>query len=100
MIFIYVPFLVCLPVLLVVGAVFVLVPGGFILVLAGAYYTALGALGLAAGAGVKPRQVIRGRQQQTARLSPTGTLPSRHSRPAAAAVTVESTSSTHDASER
>jgi hypothetical protein len=50
-ILIYAPILLCLPVLLLVGVVFVVVPGGFIVVLAGLYYAAAGftsLLGLAA----------------------------------------------------
>lgn len=38
----YAPILLCLPVLLVVGLVFVVIPGGFIVVLAGLYYGAAG----------------------------------------------------------
>jgi hypothetical protein len=41
-IFVYAPILLCLPVLLLVGVVFVVVPGGFIIVLAGLYYAAAG----------------------------------------------------------
>jgi hypothetical protein len=47
----YAPFLLFLPVLLVLGLVFVVVPGGFIVVLGGFYYAAMGfasLLGLAA----------------------------------------------------
>jgi hypothetical protein len=47
----YAPFLLFLPVLLLAGVVFVVVPGGFIIVLGGLYYTATwfaGLLGLAA----------------------------------------------------
>jgi hypothetical protein len=39
-ILIYAPTLLCLPVLLVVGLVFVVIPGGFIVVLGGLYYQA------------------------------------------------------------
>jgi hypothetical protein len=42
----YAPILLCLPVLLLVGIVFVVVPGGFIIVLAGLYYAAAGFNGL------------------------------------------------------
>jgi hypothetical protein len=38
----YAPILLCLPVLLLIGVVFVVVPGGFIVVLAGLYYAAAG----------------------------------------------------------
>jgi membrane protein implicated in regulation of membrane protease activity len=38
----YAPILLCLPVLLVVGLVFVVIPGGFIVVLGGLYYAAAG----------------------------------------------------------
>jgi hypothetical protein len=41
----YFPSLLSLPVLLVVGIVFVVVPGGFIVVFAGAYYAAMGVIG-------------------------------------------------------
>jgi energy-converting hydrogenase Eha subunit C len=47
----YAPILLCLPVLLVVGLIFVVVPGGFIIVLGALYYVAVGvagSLGLAA----------------------------------------------------
>jgi hypothetical protein len=40
----YAPLLLCLPVLLVVGLVFVVVPGGFIVVLVGLYYVVLAGL--------------------------------------------------------
>jgi hypothetical protein len=39
---VYVPVLLCLPVLLLVGVVFVVVPGGFIIVLGAFYYAAVG----------------------------------------------------------
>jgi hypothetical protein len=42
----YAPILMLLPVLLVVGLVFVVVPGGFIIVLGGLYYAVLGFTGL------------------------------------------------------
>ena len=41
----YVPILLCLPVLLV-GLVFVFIPGGFIIVLGGLYYALVGFIGL------------------------------------------------------
>jgi hypothetical protein len=44
----YAPILMVLPVLLVVGLVFVVVPGGFIIVLGGLYYAVLGFTGLLA----------------------------------------------------
>jgi hypothetical protein len=50
-ILVYAPILLCLPVLLLAGVVFVVVPGGFIIVLGGLYYAAMwlaGSLGLAA----------------------------------------------------
>ncbi|MFL5865193.1 MAG: hypothetical protein ACJ780_31245 [Solirubrobacteraceae bacterium] len=40
-ILVYAPFLLCLPVLLLAGVVFVVVPGGFIVVLGGLYYAAM-----------------------------------------------------------
>ena len=45
-ILVYAPILLCLPVLLLVGLVFFVVPGGFIIVLAGLYYAAAGFTGL------------------------------------------------------
>jgi hypothetical protein len=42
----YTPVLLCLPLLLVVGLVFVVVPGGFIVVLGGLYYAWVGFTGL------------------------------------------------------
>jgi hypothetical protein len=42
----FAPILVCLPVLLLVGVMFVVVPGGFIIVLAGLYYAVAGFTGL------------------------------------------------------
>ena len=44
--FAYLPFLLFIPILLVLGILFVIVPGGFIIVLAGAYYASLEVLGL------------------------------------------------------
>jgi hypothetical protein len=38
----YAPILLCLPLLLLIGVVFVVIPGGFIIVLAGLYYAAAG----------------------------------------------------------
>jgi membrane protein implicated in regulation of membrane protease activity len=42
LIFAYVPVLIFLPVLLVIGVIAVVVPGGFIVVLVGAYYLSVG----------------------------------------------------------
>ena len=42
----YAPFLLCLPVLLLAGVVFFVVPGGFIIVLGGLYYVTAGFAGL------------------------------------------------------
>jgi hypothetical protein len=42
----YAPILLCLPVLLTVGIVFVVIPGGFIIVLGGLYYALVGFTGL------------------------------------------------------
>jgi hypothetical protein len=42
----YAPILLCLPVLLLVGLVFVVIPGGFIIVLGGLYYAFVGFTGL------------------------------------------------------
>jgi hypothetical protein len=42
----YAPILLCLPVLLIVGLVFVVIPGGFIVVLGGLYYAFVGLTGL------------------------------------------------------
>jgi hypothetical protein len=43
---VYASFLLCLPALLVVGLVFVVVPGGFIVALSALYYASVGFIGL------------------------------------------------------
>ena len=68
--FAYFPFLLFIPILLVLGILFVIVPGGFIIVLAGAYYASLevlGLLGLAAGR--KRRAVRANRRRAQGRLA-------------------------------
>ena len=55
-ILVYAPFLLFLPVLLVAGLVFVVVPGGFIVVLGGLYYAAAGVVGLLGLAARQRRQ--------------------------------------------
>ena len=50
---VYAPLLLCLPALLVVGLVFVVVPGGFIVVLGAVYYVLAGFTGLVGFAAAK-----------------------------------------------
>jgi hypothetical protein len=50
---VYAPLLLCLPALLVVGLVFVAVPGGFIVVLGAVYYVLAGFTGLVGFAAAK-----------------------------------------------
>jgi hypothetical protein len=57
--FAYFPFLLFLPILLVLGIFFVIVPGGFIIVLAGAYYASMEVLGLLGLAARKRRRAVR-----------------------------------------
>jgi hypothetical protein len=63
----YAPFLVFLPVLLLIGVVFVVVPGGFIIVLAGLYYAAAGFTSLL---GVEVTRRWRARRSRVRRTSP------------------------------
>jgi hypothetical protein len=63
-ILVYAPILLCLPLLLVVGLVFMVIPGGFIVVLGGFYYALVwltGLLGLA---------VSRRRRSRASRVPP------------------------------
>lgn len=55
LVFIYAPFLVFAPLLLVLGVVFVVVPGGFIIVLGGAYIVFAELVGLL-GIGLRERR--------------------------------------------
>ena len=69
--FAYLPFLLFIPILLILGIVFVIVPGGFIIVLAGAYYASLevlGLLGLAAGRRRRAARANRRRANATLTL--------------------------------
>jgi hypothetical protein len=63
----YAPFLLYLPLLLVLGLVFVVVPGGFIIVLGGLYYAGMGLTGLLGLAASRRRQAnaSRGRRRNT-----------------------------------
>jgi hypothetical protein len=65
----YFPSLLSLPVLLVVGIVFVVVPGGFIVVFAGAYYAAMGVIGYASLRVRERRQAARAPAHQANRRS-------------------------------
>jgi hypothetical protein len=60
----YAPFLLYLPVLLVLGLVFVVVPGGFIIVLGGLYYAGMGLTGLLGLAASQRRQANASRVRQ------------------------------------
>ena len=66
----YYPSLFYLPVLLVVGAVFVVVPGGFMIVFGGAYYTAIGVIGYASLRVRERRQAAHALAHQVNRRSP------------------------------
>jgi membrane protein implicated in regulation of membrane protease activity len=63
----YAPLLLCLPVLLLIGVVFVVVPGGCIVVLAGFYYLAAGFTSLL---GLEVTRRWRGRRSRVRRTSP------------------------------
>jgi hypothetical protein len=71
LILVYSPVLLCLPILLVVGIVFVVVPGGFIIVLGGLYWASAEFIGLAALAASRLRRAGRSR---TRRARPTSVL--------------------------
>lgn len=77
----YAPFLLFLPVLLLGGVVFVVVPGGFIIVLGGLYYAATGfagLLGLAANSRWRARASRAPRANTTfGDTTPAGRAPSR-----------------------
>ena len=60
----YAPILLLLPVLLLVGVVFVVVPGGFIIVLAGLYYAADGFTSLL---GLEVTQAVAGPRSRVRR---------------------------------
>jgi hypothetical protein len=76
--FAYWPFLIFLPLLLVVGIIFVVVPGGFIIVLAGAYYASAGVLGLVGLATTSWRRQTR-TNRRPAKASSTFPSPIRRS---------------------
>lgn len=78
----YSPFLIFLPILLLGGIIFVVVPGGFIIVLAGAWYLAsAGLIGLVGLATTRRRPAIHANPQgsaaSSARLRPTTQTPSK-----------------------
>jgi hypothetical protein len=86
--FAYLPFLLFIPILLVLGILFVIVPGGFIIVLAGAYYASLevlGLLGLAAGRRRRAVRANRRRAQGSHALVTPSTRGSQLGRPVALA---------------
>jgi hypothetical protein len=62
--FAYLPFLLFIPILLVLGILFVIVPGGFIIVLAGAYYASLEVLGLLGLAAGRRRRAVRANRRR------------------------------------
>jgi hypothetical protein len=62
--FAYLPFLLFIPILLVLGIFFVIVPGGFIIVLAGAYYASLEVLGLLGLAARRRRRAVRANRRR------------------------------------
>jgi hypothetical protein len=62
--FAYFPFLLFIPILLVLGIFFVIVPGGFIIVLAGAYYASLEVLGLLGLAARRRRRAVRANRRR------------------------------------
>jgi hypothetical protein len=62
--FAYLPFLLFIPILLVLGIFFVIVPGGFIIVLARAYYASLEVLGLHGLAAGRRRSAIRANRRR------------------------------------
>jgi hypothetical protein len=78
----YSPLLIFLPILLLAGIIFVVVPGGFIIVLAGAYYFAsAGLIGLVGLATKRRRHAIHANPQRSkarsALLRPTNRSPSK-----------------------
>jgi hypothetical protein len=71
LVLIYAPVLICLPILLIAGILFVLVPGGFIIVLlAGGYFLSVGFVGLVGLAKAGRRQAIHA----TRRIEASGAL--------------------------
>lgn len=72
-IFIYTPALLCLPALLLVGVVFVVIPGGFIIVLGALYYLLMGFIGMV---GLASRTAWRARRSRSA-SGATGFVPAR-----------------------
>ena len=72
----YAPFLLLLPVLLLVGVVFVVVPGGFIIVLGAFYYAATGLAGLL-GLAARRRWRARASHARQANTAPEKTSPPR-----------------------
>src|SRR5437763_15812072 len=66
-IFIYTPALLCLPALLLVGVVFVVIPGGFIIVLGALYYLLMGFVG---EVGLASRTAWRARLSRSASPPP------------------------------
>jgi hypothetical protein len=64
LILVYSPVLLCLPILVVVGIVFVVVPGGFIIVLGGLYWASAEFIGLAGLAASRRRRAARSRRRR------------------------------------
>jgi hypothetical protein len=78
----YSPVLIFLPIVLLGGIIFVVVPGGFIIVLIGAcYFASVGLIGLFGLATRLPRRAIRANQRRSeaspVRLRPTNRTPSK-----------------------
>jgi membrane protein implicated in regulation of membrane protease activity len=68
-ILLYAPVLLCLPILVVVGIVFVVVPGGFIVVLGGLYWASAEFVGLSGLAASRRRRAARSRTRRARRTS-------------------------------
>jgi hypothetical protein len=64
LILVYAPVLLCLPILVVGGIVFVVVPGGFIIVLGSLYWASAELIGLAGLAASRRRRAARSRTQR------------------------------------
>ena len=79
----YAPFLLFLPIALVAGLLFVVVPGGFMIVLGAAYYVSVGFMGLVALAAKARRDARRANRRRVKQNSP---VPGRTRLPAARSV--------------
>jgi hypothetical protein len=71
LIFFYIPALISLPAMLVVGVLFVLVPGGFIIILIGLYYIFVACVDLI---GMAAKTWLHARRTNPGRASPHSTL--------------------------